>query len=72
MNQKEAIAKLVRIYTEEQSLAEEAKEVKDSAKEAGLDASIISAVAKAIVKNKVDELKEKSDEILKAIEVARS
>lgn len=72
MNQKEAIAKLVRIYTEEQSLAEEAKEIKDSAKEAGLDASIISAVAKAIVKNKVDELKEKSDEILKAIEVARS
>lgn len=72
MNQKEAIAKLVRIYTEEQSLAEEVKEIKDSAKEAGLDASIISAVAKAIVKDKVDELKEKSDEILKAIEVARS
>jgi len=72
MNQKEAIAKLVRIYTEEQSLAEEVKEIKDSAKEAGLDASILSAVAKAIVKGKVDELKEKSDEILKAIEVARS
>jgi uncharacterized protein (UPF0335 family) len=72
MNQKDAIAKLVRIYTQEQSLAEEAKEIKDNAKEAGLDASIISAVAKAIVKNKVDELKEKSDEILKAIEVARS
>lgn len=72
MNQKEVIAKLVRIYTEEQSLAEEAKEIKDSAKEAGLDASILSAVAKAIVKGKVDELKEKSDEILKAIEVARS
>lgn len=72
MNQKETIAALVRVYTQEQSLAEEAKEIKDSAKEAGLDASIISAVAKAIVKNKVDELKEKSDEILKAIEVARS
>ena len=72
MNQKEVIAKLVRIYTEEQSLAEEVKEIKDSAKEAGLDASILSAVAKAIVKGKVDELKEKSDEILKAIEVARS
>jgi uncharacterized protein (UPF0335 family) len=72
MNQKETIAALVRVYTQEQSLAEEAKEIKDSAKEAGLDAGIISAVAKAIVKNKVDELKEKSDEILKAIEVARS
>lgn len=72
MNQKEAIAKLVRIYTEEQSLAEEAKEVKDEAKESGLDPSILSAVAKAIVKGKVDDLKEKSDEILKAIEVSRS
>jgi uncharacterized protein (UPF0335 family) len=72
MNQKEAISKLVRIYTEEQSLAEEAKEVKDEAKESGLDPSIISAVAKAIVKGKVDDLKEKSDEILKAIEVSRS
>lgn len=72
MNQKEAIAKLVRIYTEEQSLAEEAKEIKDEAKESGLDPAIISAVAKAIVKNKVDELKTKSDEILKAIDISRS
>jgi hypothetical protein len=72
MNQKEAIAKLVRLYTQEQSLAEEIKEVKDEAKESDLDASIISAVAKAIVKGKVDELKEKSDEIIKAIEVSRS
>ena len=72
MNQKEAIAALVRVYTQEQSLAEEAKEIKDAAKESGLDASIVSAVAKAIVKNKVDELKEKSDEILKAIQESRS
>lgn len=72
MNQKEAIASLVRIYTQEQSLAEEAKEIKDEAKESGLDPAIISAVAKAIVKNKVDDLKAKSDEILKAIEVSRS
>lgn len=72
MNQKEAIAKLVRIYTEEQSLAEEAKEIKDEVKESGLDPAIVSAVAKAIVKNKVDELKAKSDEILKAIDISRS
>jgi uncharacterized protein (UPF0335 family) len=72
MNQKEAIAKLVRIYTEEQSLAEEAKEIKDEAKESGLDPAIVSGVAKAIVKNKVDELKAKSDEILKAIDISRS
>ncbi len=72
MNQKEAIASLVRIYTQEQSLAEEAKDIKDEAKESGLDPAIISAVAKAIVKNKVDDLKAKSGEILKAIEVSRS
>jgi uncharacterized protein (UPF0335 family) len=72
MNQKDAIAKLVRIYAEEQSLAELSKEIKDEAKESGLDPAIISAVAKAIVKNKVDELKVKSDEILKAIDISRS
>jgi uncharacterized protein (UPF0335 family) len=72
MNQKEAISKLVRIYTQEQSLAEEAKDIKDEAKESGLDPAIVSAVAKAIVKNKVDELKAKSDEILKAIDISRS
>lgn len=72
MNQKEVIAKLVRIYTQEQSLAEEAKDIKDEAKESGLDPSIVSAVAKAIVKNKVDELKAKSDKILKAIDISRS
>jgi uncharacterized protein (UPF0335 family) len=72
MNQKEAIEKLVRIYIEEQSLAEEAKDIKDEAKESGLDPAILSAVAKAIVKGKVDELKAKSDEILKAIDISRS
>lgn len=72
MNQKDAIAKLVRFYTQEQSLAEEIKEVKDEAKESGLDPTIISAVAKAIVKDKVDDLRVKSDEIIKAIAVSRS
>lgn len=72
MNQKEAIASLVKLYSQEQSLAEEIKDIKDAAKESDLDPAIISAVAKAIVKNKVDDLKVKSDEILKAIEVSRS
>jgi uncharacterized protein (UPF0335 family) len=72
MQQKDAIAKLVRVYTEEQSLAEEAKEIKDEAKASGLDPAIISAVAKAIVKNKVDDLRSKSEEIISAIEISRS
>ena len=72
MNTKEAISSLVKLYMAEQSLAEEIKDIKDVAKDSGLDPAIVSAVAKAIVKNKLDDLKSKSDEILKAIEVSRS
>ena len=72
MEKREAIAKLVKLYTQEQSLAEEIKSIKDEAKESGLNPSILSAVAKAIVNNKVDELKAKSDEIIETIDVARS
>ena len=71
MNKKDAIAKLVRLYTEEQSLAEQIKEVKTEAKEYGLEPAILSAVAKAIVNNKVDDLKKKSNEIIETIDVAR-
>jgi uncharacterized protein (UPF0335 family) len=70
--QKEYIAELVRHYTAEDSLKEEIKEVKDSIKEAGFDAAILSAVAKAIVQNKVDDLSTKSEDILAAIKLARS
>lgn len=72
MQKKEAIAKLVRLYNEEQSLAEQIKDIKDQAKESGLNPAILSAVAKAIVNNKVDELKKKSDEIIETIDLARS
>ncbi len=72
MQKKEAIAKLVRLYSEEQSLAEQIKEIKTEAKESGLEPAILSAVAKAIVSNKVDDLKKKSNEIIETIDVARS
>jgi len=72
MQSKEAIAKLVRLYTQEQSLAEEVKEIKDEAKAAGLDPSVLSAVAKAIVKDGVEKLVEKSELTLEAIQAARS
>lgn len=71
MNQKEAIAKLVSLFTEEESLKEQIAEVKSEAKESGLNATVLAAVAKAIVANKVDELLEKSESTLEAIEVAR-
>jgi uncharacterized protein (UPF0335 family) len=72
MQSKEAIAKLVRLYTQEQSLSEEVKEIKDEAKAAGLDPSVLSAVAKAIVKDGVEKLLEKSELTLEAIQASRS
>ncbi len=72
MQAKEAIAKLVRLYTEEESLAEMVKEVKDQAKASGLDPAIMSSVAKAIVKNKVEDLIAKSNATLETINQSRS
>lgn len=72
MQEKEALAKLVKLYTQEDSLKEEIKEIKDVAKESGLDVNVLSAVAKAIVKNKVDELLEKSESTIKTVAIHRS
>lgn len=72
MNQKEAIAKLVKIFTQIQSLDEEASEVKAELKELGVNVPVTVAVAKAIVVNKVDSLVEKSEVTLETIEIARS
>lgn len=72
MNQKEAIAKLVKVFLEEESLKETIKDLKSDIKESGLNPAILSAVAKAIVGNGVDNLIEKSEETIAAIAVARS
>lgn len=72
MNAKQAIEKMVKILTEIDSLNEDLKEIKDEAKASELNVAVLSAVAKAIVGNKVDELKTKSNDVLDAIEVARS
>lgn len=72
MNQKEAIAKLVKIFTQIQSLDEEVSEIKAELKELGVNVPVTVAVAKAIVANKVDSLVEKSEVTLETIELARS
>ena len=72
MQEKEIINELVKLYTQEESISEQVKEIKSQAKEKGFNPSILSAVAKAIVKNSVDELIEKSEATVKAIEVSRS
>ncbi len=68
MNKKEAVAKLVKLYMEQQSLDEQIKEIKSDAKESGLNPAILCAVAKSIVGGKASELKEKSEEIIDTIE----
>jgi uncharacterized protein (UPF0335 family) len=72
MTEKEAIEKLVRLFTQEDSLKEEIKAEKDEIKEAGFNVAVLSSVAKAMVNNKVDELLEKNELIAAAVEVARS
>lgn len=70
--QKDFIAQLVKHFTHIESITEEVKEIKDSIKEAGFDSAILSAVAKAIVKNDVDSLLAKSNDIIDAVELSRS
>lgn len=72
MSQKEIIAKLVRQYIQIQSIDEEIKEIKAQAKQDGYNVSILGNVAKAIANNKVDELKQKSEETMEAINESRS
>jgi uncharacterized protein (UPF0335 family) len=72
MQEKEAIAKFVKLFMEEESLKEEIKGVADDAKESGLDVAPLKAIAKAVVANKVDELKEKSEALIRLVDIARS
>lgn len=70
--EKEIIASLVTLFTEEESIKEQVSAEKDAAKELGFDPAILAAVAKAIVKNKVDDLIEKSESLIAAAELSRS
>lgn len=72
MQPKEFINQAVKILTQVDSLNEELKYLKDDAKESGLDVASLVAVAKAVVSNKIDDLLEKSEKTLEAIEIARS
>lgn len=72
MQAKDFISKAVKILTEIDSLNEQLKEIKDEGKESELNVPALVAAAKAIVANKVDELVEKSEAVLEAVEIARS
>lgn len=72
MTEKDVIEKFVRLFTEEDSLKEQIKDVADEAKEEGLDVAALKAISKAIVASKVDKLKEKSENLIRLVDVARS
>jgi alkanesulfonate monooxygenase SsuD/methylene tetrahydromethanopterin reductase-like flavin-dependent oxidoreductase (luciferase family) len=57
---KNFIAELVTLYMQVESLSEQEKDIKERVKAAGGNPAIVAAVAKAVVKDKVDELIEKS------------
>ena len=72
MQSKEYIAAAVDIFTQIESLNEQLKELKAEAKESELDVPALTAAAKAIVAGKCDELVEKSEAIIEAVNIARS
>jgi uncharacterized protein (UPF0335 family) len=61
MTNSEVIDKLVPIYIEVENLGEQAKEILAEAKKAGLDNTTLAAVAKAKAKDKLEDLKDKTD-----------
>lgn len=71
MNVKEGIAKLSKLFMEQQSIDEQVKDIKEQIKEAGGNATIAATVAKAIVDNKVEALVEKAETTEQYIELSR-
>ena len=72
MQAKEFISQAVKVLIEIESQNEILKELKDNAKEQGLDVSSLITVAKAVASNKVDQLISKSETTLEIIEQYRS
>ena len=62
------IDKLIPIYTEIDTLTEDAKEILKDAKTAGLDSAMLSKVAKAKASASLGELEEKTGKLLDLIE----
>ena len=71
MQSKEFISQAVKVLIEIDSQNEILKQLKENAKEQGLDVSSLITVAKAVVSNKVDQLISKSETTLEIIEQYR-
>lgn len=72
MQSKEFISQAVKVLIEIESQNEILKELKENAKEQGLDVSSLITVAKAVVSDTVDQLISKSETTLEIIEQYRS
>jgi len=71
-SQKDIVNKLVRLYSEQDSINEQVKEVKGDAKKIGYKSALLAKVAKAICAAKTGELLAQSEEIQEIIEEVRS
>jgi hypothetical protein len=72
MSIKNQIDALVKLFTAQQSLDEQIKEVKEQIKASGQNPAVAASVAKSIVNGKVSELQEKAEATVELIEVSRS
>ena len=72
MSIKNQIDALVKLFTAQQSLDEQIKEVKEQIKASGQNPVVAASVAKSIVNGKVSELQEKAEATVELIEVSRS
>ena len=70
-SQKDIVSRLVRLYSEQDSLNEQIKEVKDEAKAIGYKQGLLARVAKAMANAKASELLAQSEEIQEIIEEVR-
>ncbi len=72
MKLKEQIAQLTRIYSQTDSLNEEAGEIAKEIKASGHDSASAVALARAMAKGTVDKAVEKSESFLNTVQIARS
>lgn len=70
-SQADIVNKLVRLFTEQESIGEQVKDIKDEAKAIGYKPALLAKVAKAMVKARTSELLEQSEEIQEIIEEIR-
>ena len=64
----ELVQMLMREFTEILTITENIKELKENAKEAGYDATLLAKVAKSLAESKVDDILSKNQEFADMVE----